>query len=51
MYLHYHRSRELTLPDTVYEDSRPSVCQALLLLGLREYGIGCTAQGWAFTGE
>ncbi|KAJ3556519.1 hypothetical protein NM688_g1984 [Phlebia brevispora] len=38
------------LLNTVYEDSRPSVCQALLLLGLREYGIGCMAQGWLYTG-
>ncbi|KAF7793390.1 hypothetical protein EIP86_004502 [Pleurotus ostreatoroseus] len=38
------------LLNTVYEDSRPSVCQALLLLGLREFGIGCMAQGWLYTG-
>ena len=26
--------------DTLYEDSRPSTCQALLLMGVRELGLG-----------
>lgn len=37
--------------DTLYEESRPSVCQALLLLGLREFGLGSLAQGWMYVGE
>ena len=41
----------LAYEDTNYNDSRPSVCQALLLLGLREYGIGCMSQGWLYVGK
>lgn len=36
--------------DTQYEDSKPSTCQALLLLGLREFGMGYLSQGWMYTG-
>ncbi|KAI0094285.1 fungal-specific transcription factor domain-containing protein [Irpex rosettiformis] len=38
------------LLNTQYEDSKPSMCQALLLLGLREFGNGCISQGWMYTG-
>lgn len=38
------------LLNTLYEDNRPSVCQALLLLGIREFGIGAAAQGWLWIG-
>ncbi|EKM48015.1 uncharacterized protein PHACADRAFT_214992 [Phanerochaete carnosa HHB-10118-sp] len=38
------------LLNTVYEDSRPSICQALLLLGIRELGMGAAAQGWLWIG-
>lgn len=41
----------IIMADTVYEDSRPSICQALLLLGLREFGVGSMAQGWMYVGE
>lgn len=39
-----------TLLDTSYASSRPSTCQALLLMGYREVGIGAMALAWAYTG-
>ncbi|TFK49703.1 hypothetical protein OE88DRAFT_1736693 [Heliocybe sulcata] len=30
--------------------SHPSICQSLLLLGIREFAIGSTEQGWLYTG-
>ncbi|KAK7469014.1 hypothetical protein VKT23_003510 [Stygiomarasmius scandens] len=36
--------------DRVYTNSRPSTCQALLLMGYREIGIGAMAQAWTYVG-
>ena len=36
--------------DRTYAASRPSTCQALLLLGFREVGIGAMAQAWLYVG-
>ncbi|EAU83952.2 hypothetical protein CC1G_09834 [Coprinopsis cinerea okayama7 len=36
--------------DKVYSSSRPSTCQALLLMGYREVGIGAMAQAWTYIG-
>ncbi|EGO26654.1 hypothetical protein SERLADRAFT_414597 [Serpula lacrymans var. lacrymans S7.9] len=36
--------------DSTYASSRPSTCQALLLMGYREIGIGAMAQAWVYTG-
>ncbi|KAG6848569.1 hypothetical protein H0H93_015837, partial [Arthromyces matolae] len=36
--------------NTVYASSRPSTCQALLLMGYREIGIGAMAQAWTYIG-
>ncbi|KAG6888743.1 hypothetical protein C0992_007586 [Termitomyces sp. T32_za158] len=36
--------------DNSYASSRPSTCQALLLLGYREIGIGAMAQAWTYIG-
>ena len=36
--------------DSSYAQSRPSTCQALLLLGYREIGIGAMAQAWLYIG-
>ncbi|KAI0634003.1 fungal-specific transcription factor domain-containing protein [Trametes polyzona] len=36
--------------DRTYASSRPSTCQALLLLGYREVGIGAMAQAWLYVG-
>lgn len=36
--------------DSTYASSRPSTCQALLLMGYREIGIGAMAQAWTYTG-
>ena len=33
-----------------YASSRPSTCQALLLMGYREIGIGAMAQAWTYIG-
>ncbi|KIK52123.1 hypothetical protein GYMLUDRAFT_50070 [Collybiopsis luxurians FD-317 M1] len=33
-----------------YARSRPSTCQALLLMGYREVGIGATASAWTYIG-
>ncbi|OBZ79157.1 Nitrogen assimilation transcription factor nirA [Grifola frondosa] len=33
-----------------YQCSRPSTCQALLLLAVREFGVGSMQQGWLYTG-
>lgn len=41
---------DLLLLDEVYQHSRPSTCQALLLMGIREFGIGSMEQGWLFIG-
>ncbi|KAF8240532.1 hypothetical protein L208DRAFT_1427978 [Tricholoma matsutake] len=38
------------LLDTSYATSRPATCQALLLLGYREIGIGAMAQAWTYVG-
>lgn len=36
--------------DSTYSASMPSTCQALLLLGYREVGIGAMAQAWLYIG-
>ncbi|KDQ54162.1 hypothetical protein JAAARDRAFT_38766 [Jaapia argillacea MUCL 33604] len=36
--------------DSSYASSRPSTCQALLLMGYREVGIGAMAQAWLYIG-
>ncbi|KIJ37097.1 hypothetical protein M422DRAFT_33953, partial [Sphaerobolus stellatus SS14] len=36
--------------DQSYASSRPSTCQALLLLSFREIGIGAMAQSWLYVG-
>ncbi|KAH7911436.1 fungal-specific transcription factor domain-containing protein [Hygrophoropsis aurantiaca] len=36
--------------DSTYASSRASTCQALLLLGFREVGIGAMAQAWVYVG-
>ena len=36
--------------DNSYAQSRPATCQALLLLGYREVGIGAMAQAWLYVG-
>ena len=36
--------------DRTYAASRPSTCQALLLLGFREIGIGAMASAWLYVG-
>ena len=38
------------LLDLSYSASRPATCQALLLLGYREIGIGAMAQAWLYIG-
>ncbi|KAI5120399.1 hypothetical protein M0805_000178 [Coniferiporia weirii] len=38
------------LLDRTYASSRPSTCQALLLMGYREIGIGAMAQSWLYVG-
>lgn len=38
------------LLDGSYASSRPSTCQALLLMGYREIGIGAMAQAWTYVG-
>jgi len=38
------------LLDSSYSSSRPATCQALLLMGYREIGIGAMAQAWLYIG-
>ena len=38
------------LLDSSYSSSRPATCQALLLMGYREIGIGAMAQAWLYVG-
>ena len=38
------------LLDSSYASSRPATCQALLLMGYREIGIGAMAQAWLYIG-
>lgn len=42
--------RAKDLMDRAYSSSRPSTCQALLLMAYREIGIGAMAQSWLYTG-
>ncbi|KAH8112249.1 fungal-specific transcription factor domain-containing protein [Phellopilus nigrolimitatus] len=42
--------RAKILLDRTYGSSRPSTCQALLLMGYREIGIGAMAQSWLYVG-
>jgi hypothetical protein len=42
--------RAKVLLDGTYATSRPSTCQALLLMGYREIGIGAMAQAWTYVG-
>ncbi|KAJ7242001.1 fungal-specific transcription factor domain-containing protein [Mycena rebaudengoi] len=42
--------RAKVLLDSSYASSRPSTCQALLLMGYREIGIGAMAQAWIYIG-
>ncbi|KAI0373611.1 hypothetical protein BV20DRAFT_937410 [Pilatotrama ljubarskyi] len=37
--------------DTMYHESRTSTVQALILLGMREYGIGTLEEGWLHIGK
>ncbi|OBZ67197.1 Nitrogen assimilation transcription factor nit-4 [Grifola frondosa] len=36
--------------DTMYQESRSSTCQALILLGVREFGVGSLEEGWLHIG-
>ncbi|TFK46073.1 hypothetical protein OE88DRAFT_1668214 [Heliocybe sulcata] len=45
-YLDYAR----VVLNRVYHHSRLSTCQALLLLGIREFGIGSVEHGWLYIG-
>ncbi|KAF7978567.1 hypothetical protein HWV62_45496 [Athelia sp. TMB] len=45
-----HLDAAKTLLAASAASSRPSTCQALLLLGYREIGIGAMAQAWVFVG-
>ncbi|KDQ32691.1 hypothetical protein PLEOSDRAFT_1073145 [Pleurotus ostreatus PC15] len=38
------------LLDRCYSSSKPATCQALLLMGYREIGIGAMAEAWTYTG-
>ncbi|EJD05321.1 uncharacterized protein FOMMEDRAFT_131881 [Fomitiporia mediterranea MF3/22] len=42
--------RAKVLLDRCYSSSRPSTCQALILMGYREIGIGAMAQSWLYIG-
>ncbi|KAG7451574.1 uncharacterized protein BT62DRAFT_942573 [Guyanagaster necrorhizus] len=42
--------RAKVLLDGSYSSSRPATCQALLLMGYREIGIGAMAQAWTYIG-
>ncbi|KAJ6481874.1 fungal-specific transcription factor domain-containing protein [Mycena sanguinolenta] len=42
--------RAKALLDSSYASSRTSTCQALLLMGFREIGIGAMAQAWIYIG-
>ncbi|TFK71119.1 hypothetical protein BDN72DRAFT_479127 [Pluteus cervinus] len=42
--------RAKVILDGTYASSRPSTCQALLLMGYRELGIGAMAQAWTYIG-
>ncbi|KAL5478360.1 hypothetical protein ACEPAI_2544 [Sanghuangporus weigelae] len=42
--------RAKDLLDKTYANSRPSTCQALILMGYREIGIGAMAQSWLYIG-
>ncbi|KAJ7170147.1 fungal-specific transcription factor domain-containing protein [Mycena filopes] len=46
----YFNSATNLLLAKVLHRSRPSTCQALLLLGFREFGIGSMEQGWIYIG-
>ncbi|KAI0756844.1 fungal-specific transcription factor domain-containing protein [Daedaleopsis nitida] len=37
------------LLDRKYQSSRPSTCQALLLLAIREFGMGAMDKGWLYS--
>lgn len=43
-------NRAKVILDGTYASSRPSTCQALLLMGYREIGIGAMAQAWTYIG-
>ncbi|KAI0308118.1 fungal-specific transcription factor domain-containing protein [Multifurca ochricompacta] len=45
---HMVQAREVL--NRVYHYSRGTTCQALLLLGMREFGIGQMEHGWLYTG-
>ncbi|OCH89005.1 hypothetical protein OBBRIDRAFT_794671 [Obba rivulosa] len=36
--------------DTMYQESRTSTCQALILLGVRGFGVGSVEEGWIHIG-
>ncbi|CCM04446.1 uncharacterized protein FIBRA_06626 [Fibroporia radiculosa] len=42
------RARQIL--NNIYQFSQPSTVQALLLLGIREFGIGSMEQGWLYSG-
>ena len=45
-----HFNNAKMILDECYAMSRPSTCQALLLMGYREIGIGAMAQAWTYIG-
>ncbi|KAK7695174.1 hypothetical protein QCA50_002364 [Cerrena zonata] len=47
---HQYAAEARRVLNEVYQHSRPSTCQALLLMGIREFGIGSMEQGWLFIG-
>ncbi|CAL1694956.1 unnamed protein product [Somion occarium] len=47
---HHYAAEARKVLNEVYQHSRPSTCQALLLMGIREFGIGSMEQGWLFIG-
>ena len=36
--------------DSVYHASHMSTCQSLLLMALREFGVGALTQAWMYSG-
>ncbi|KAH9944687.1 fungal-specific transcription factor domain-containing protein [Amylocystis lapponica] len=45
-----YAARARLILDTMYQESRTSTCQALILLGVREFGIGSLEEGWLHIG-
>jgi hypothetical protein len=47
---HDYNDLAKVLLDGSYASSRPSTCQALLLMGYREIGLGAMAPAWTYIG-